>query len=51
MDWPVRSPDLNAIQQVWDTLLKEWEEIAPEVILSMPRRCVEVLRVRGRHTH
>jgi hypothetical protein len=55
------SAKFNAIEHVWDTLgqqLKERQLLgrdSSEVILnffgSMPRRCAEVLRVRGSYTH
>jgi hypothetical protein len=75
MNSPPCSPNLNAIEHIWDTLgqhlkerqllrnlehveeilLREWKEMAPQVIgnliESMPRRCEEVLRGRGDHNH
>lgn len=46
---------IETLQQLQDILIQEWEQLAQEMIRnlieSMPRRCAEVIRVRGGHTH
>lgn len=45
----------QTVQELGDALVQVWEEIPQETIChlirSMPRRCREVIRARGGHTH
>jgi hypothetical protein len=48
-----RNPPLT-IQELTQALIEEWESIPQEslrrLVRSMPRRCEEVIRIRGGHT-
>ena len=50
--WPARSPDMNVIENMWASLMKEWNSAHERTPVQVERHCHEIWEsILRRSTH